>query len=211
MGKSANLQEWQAKLLPFMVRMVISLTLFFFLASCIQLIYLHLSILKVPVLNIGESLSRLSMKSDANFDDVLKAEKLNAIIRLEAHSLQRHYHQANVLLMSRVWIRYLGFVTGMILSLVGAAFILGKLQIPTSELNAKANLVELSFRSASPGLILTILGVTLMLTTIITHHNIETTDSAVYLRNFQPTMAIQNEEKPQLQLPKQKNADKEGR
>jgi hypothetical protein len=45
---------------------------------------------------------------------------------LEADALQRRYHQANANMLARVWTRQLGFITGMLLALVGAAFILGR-------------------------------------------------------------------------------------
>jgi hypothetical protein len=182
--KAVMLAKWQERMVPFMLRMVVGLTLFFFVASCVQLAYLHLSIKQAPKLDMRESFSLLSVNSEPTFQEMLAVSKLKAITRLEANALERRYHQANVLLMSRVWTRYLGFVTGMILALVGATFILGKLQEPASELAAKVQVSEFSFKSASPGVILAGLGVILMFMTIITHHEIGVTDRPVYIQEY---------------------------
>ncbi len=105
---------------------------------------------------------------------------MKAMIELEGFALQRRHHQANVLLMSRVWARYLGFVTGMILAFIGGVFILGKLETPVSELEAKSGEMGMSIKSASPGLILATLGVVLMMTTIVVHQEIQVSDAKVF-------------------------------
>ena len=181
--EDGSYSKWQTKLLPFMTRMVALLTIFFFLASLGQLIYLHVNISKSPPLSISESFSQLPPASSLSAEQSIEASKLRALVLLEGHSLERQYHQANVLLMARVWTSYLGFVTGMVLALVGAAFILGKLREPISELSTALQATSINLKSASPGLLLAVLGTILMLATIITHHNIEVVDKAVYLRD----------------------------
>lgn len=174
---SDDVQSWQERLLPLMVWMVVGLTLFFFIASFAQLAYLHVSIQQAPKVNLDEQLA-----VPGNVQSVEKAREFNLLARLEASTLRHRYHQANVFLMSRVWARYLGFVTGMILALVGAAFILGKLREQPTELSAEGMGGMLNLRSASPGIVLAVLGVTLMITTIVTHHSIRTANSPVYVR-----------------------------
>lgn len=78
----------------------------------------------------------------------------------------------------------------MILALVGAAFILGKLREPASELQLKTGAAEGNLKGQSPGLFLAFLGTILMVTTIVTHNEIETKDPATYtnmLINAQPS------------------------
>jgi hypothetical protein len=174
--------QWQLLLLPLMSRMVKWLAVFFFIASFVQLAYLHWTISKSPALDMQGPLSLLSAPVTSP-QSVASVARLKAIIVLEANGLEQQYHQANVLLMSRIWTSYLGFVTGMILSLVGASFVLGKLREPASELTVKTTPSDVSFRSASPGLILAVLGTILMLTTIVTNHRIDVTHRAVYLRD----------------------------
>jgi hypothetical protein len=173
-------RKWQERLLPLMSKMIVILGVFFFLASLGQLIYLHIRIEKEPEKEIAESFEGLDEFSHLTFEENLEIARFKALVMLEANAMERRHHQANVLLMSRVWARYLGFVTGMILALVGAVFILGKLREPTSEIDAKTEVFAFSLKSASPGIILAVLGVSLMITTIITHHEISVTDVPVY-------------------------------
>lgn len=168
-------QRWQRKLLPVMMWMVVGLTLFFFIASFAQLAYLHVNIQESPTITLE------SLTVPENAESVQQARKFNTLARLEASLLEHRYHQASVFLMTRVWARYLGFVTGMILALVGATFILGKLREQATELSAKGGGGTLSFRSTSPGLVLAVLGVILMVVTIVTHHQITIADDASYI------------------------------
>ena len=182
-----NVHQWQKDLLPLMTRMLIALTAFFFVASCVQLIYLHRTIQNGPKLDTRDALSQLVVGAQPTPDQILNTTRLRAIVTLEAGSVEHQYHQAAVALMSRLWITYLGFVTGMILALIGAVFILGKLDAPPSELAAKiGNSADISFKSASPGLVLAVLGVILMITTILTNHKIEISHTPIYLRDIQP-------------------------
>ena len=153
----------------------------FFAASIVQLAYLHRSILASP----GSDLRKALVESPDNGGSpaaAIRADpRLYSQVALEMYVLERRYHQANVLLMSRVWVRYLGFITGMILALMGAAFILGRLREPSSKLGAELAAGKFSFEGASPGMFLAGLGVILMIVTIVTHHRIETTDGSVYM------------------------------
>jgi hypothetical protein len=173
-------QAWQYRLLPLMIRMLAGLTIFFFVASFGQLFYLHSRIESAPTLSTTDLIGRLANDSQPSVG-LLDTHRLRVRALLEANVIARRYHQANVLLMSRVWTNYLGFVTGMTLALVGAAFILGQLQTATSELATKSGPGEVTLRTALPGLALSVLGVVLMMTTIIVHHDIETKDARVYL------------------------------
>ena len=173
--------NWQKRLLPFMAGMVGALTFFFFIASFVQLYYLHNRIEKSPELDLKPALEMMSVTTqNPEGQDNLEMASWKARVILEGHTLQRRYHQANVLLMSRIWTRYLGFVTGMILALVGAAFILGKLREPETKLESES-FWKLSVTSSSPGVILAILGTTLMLTTIVTHAKIDVRDGPLYI------------------------------
>ncbi|CAN0513621.1 unnamed protein product, partial [Laminaria digitata] len=108
-------------------------------------------------------------------------QQWKTVATLEKHTLDQRYHQANVLLMSRIWTRYLAFVTGMILCMVGASFILGKLREDQTEISGKSDLGEGSLKTSSPGVLLATLGVILMLTSLLTHHEISVTDGPAYL------------------------------
>jgi hypothetical protein len=174
--------EWQKKLLPLMSRMIIVLSAFFFIASLAQVIYLDYAISNTPKFDSMEALSALRRQPGTN-EKLAEETRLKSLVMLEGNMVDNLYHQAHVLLMARIWTSYIGFVTGMILALVGATFVLGKLKAPPSDLGAKSNLWEISFKSSSPGLILAALGTTLMLATILTHNDIKTNQQAVYLHD----------------------------
>src|SRR5262249_9764301 len=91
--------------------------------------------------------------------------------------------QEKVFLMARVWTQYLGFITGMMLALTGATFILGKIREPESELGAKIPSAEVTVKSMSPGLLLAALGFFLMLAPLVVDHRIQIVARPVY---FQP-------------------------
>lgn len=171
-----------------MISMIVGLTLFFFIASLAQLAYLHGKIWDAPRVNSA------ALQVPTGTGSLDEGARFNALAILEANAVERRYHQANVLLMSRVWARYLGFVTGMIMALVGATFILGKLREEMTSLEAKGSAAALTLHTASPGLVLAVLGVGLMAATIVTHQEISTTDTSIYMQLGVPS------NKPPLEL-----------
>jgi hypothetical protein len=167
-----RLAKWQHKLLPTIVKIIISLAVFFFVASLGQLIYLQQRVGKKPEI-------------DKNW---IKENTPNSqLYQLEYLSLQNRYHQGNTTLMSRIWLQYLGFMTGMILTIIGAIFILGKLREPETKVELSAMQVRLSLLSTSPGLVMVILGTVIMITTIIDHYSIDVRDANIYLQPAQGT------------------------
>jgi hypothetical protein len=199
--KTITTKNWQVTLLPFMTRTIVILAAFFFVASLAQLIYLHNIIQTTPRLNLGETLAGLRINENATTGEMLEVARLKALIALEANSIHNQYHQANVLLMARLWTSYIGFVTGMILATVGAAFILGKLREPVTELTAKLADNNFSLKSASPGLILAVLGTCLMITTLIAHHNIDTRQNAIYIHDSDKASEKNTNNPPPLRSP----------
>ncbi len=83
--------------------------------------------------------------------------------------------------MARIYTTFLSFVTGMVLSFVGAAFILGKLREAPSSASAEGKGVKLAFTSASPGLILAALGTTLMVVAVMNKGSVSVEDKPLYL------------------------------
>jgi hypothetical protein len=177
-----SLLEWQVALLPLMSMLLIGLTMFFFIASFIQLRDLNNRISESPSVQLEKTIALVNSPVHQTSAQVLRAAELQILATLEGYALDRRYHQANVLLMSRVWARYLGFVTGMILALVGASFILGKMRGEESEGQVTAGPVSAAFRGTEPGLVLVTLGVALMMTTIIVNHQIGTEDAPTFMQ-----------------------------
>ncbi len=176
----ASTQAWQKRLLPLMTGILVGLTIFFFITTLIQLAYLNYNILQIPDVQLRAPVDTAYV-SALSAQDAMDARKLDDLAILEAYVVARRYHQAGVQLSSQIWLRYLGFVTGMILALVGASFVLGKLQEPASELTSQLPVVNVSLRTASPGLILAVLGVILMFATITDRDTLDITDKRIYL------------------------------
>ena len=99
---------------------------------------------------------------------------------LEADALEKRYRQASALLMSRIWTRRLAFSTGMVLALIGAVFIIGKLSETPSKLGFEGTGAKASIDSASPGLNLAFMGVVLMAIALVVQLKIEVQDKAIY-------------------------------
>jgi hypothetical protein len=179
--ESKDDKSWQWRVLPIIEGILLSLATLFIAFSCAQLFILQKDIQNSPQLELTAINANIKLLQQTNPSE---AAKLNTALTLETFILQQHYHQANALLMARTWVRYLGFTTGMILALIGASFILGKLQTARSEFEAKTETMALTFRSTSPGLLLATLGTILMLATVVTNHTITTTYQPLYLGKY---------------------------
>lgn len=156
-----ELASWQRKLQPWLTGIVTAVLAFFLVATAVQLIRLE---------------TRITSFRPADLPGVT-----DPAATFESYSIQRRFHMAGVLLIGRLWVIYLGFVTGMILSLVGAAFILARLKEDQSEVSAGTKEAGFLFKSSSPGLIMTGLGVILMLTTILTPQTISVREGPLYM------------------------------
>ncbi len=164
--ESVQIERWQKKLLPTIIKIIIYLTVFFFIASLGQLIYLQTRIEKAP---------------EINENWINKNTHDRQLYYLEYLTVQNRYHQGNTSLMSRIWLQYMGFITGMILAIIGAIFILGKLREPETKIDLDASQVKFSILSSSPGLVMVFLGTFIMITTIVVHNEIEIKDAGVYV------------------------------
>lgn len=160
----------------FLYWLVSGVTVFFLVVTLVQLQFLQRRIDSPPTIDLSTALAPLDEGAVSTPDRLMFAQ-WRTLAMLEQNALERRYHQANVLLMSRTWTRYLGFMTGMLMALVGAAFVMGKLREESSALALRNAAIEASITTASPGLVLCLLGTVLMLVTIVTHNEIETRDA----------------------------------
>ena len=51
--------------------------------------------------------------------------------------MQRRNQQASAAMISKLWTRQMGFMTGMLMALIGSAFILGRLEVREARLSAE--------------------------------------------------------------------------
>ncbi len=172
-------KQWQQALLPFMKYMLIAFSVFFFSATIFQLYNLHQKIYYSAPLNLDDHLEAVADSSE------FKQQQWVTIVKLEEHTLTRRYHQANVTLMSGIWIKYLGFLTGMIITLSGAVFILGKIEIKESKLDMENSVIgKNSLQSSSPGLFLALFGVVLMIFTSRLEVKVDVKDGPAFLTTY---------------------------
>lgn len=185
--RNAKDASWQNRLLPLMVGMLIGLTAFFCASNIFQVYVLNSHIKQVAEPNLDSALDLLHVDAQTNTSDRLKFATFKTEAMLEGYAIRYRYHQASVASMGRVYLIYLGFTTGMVLAMVGAAFILGKLKESQSMVSTENSLLKLSITSASPGLILATLGTLLMFTTILARADVQVKDGALFLRKSDET------------------------
>lgn len=178
-------EAWQARLLPVMAGMLVLTALFFAVMSVVELRSLYDRVEQRP-LDLTPAFSAFEQRAAEEVLGDTAYLRFKTLALLEADALHRRYHQANATMLARVWTRQLGFLTGMILALVGAAFVLGRLQETTSTVGIETKVAKASIASASPGLVLATLGALLMAVTLIVPFGVETRDVATYLRTDVP-------------------------
>jgi len=112
-------------------------------------------------------------KNVPNMDDKLyRAELLTVLYR---------HQSADNIIESRILTINLSFLTGVILSFIGAIFILGKFSESATKIEAGQDKLKFSLASSSPGIILSTLGVALIIVCIVSKTSLDVKDQAVYL------------------------------
>jgi hypothetical protein len=166
--------------------LLVLLAAVFIVISTMQTRELQTQAGKIDILDMEKTLSEIVQRHQ-HLGYALNDEQIRweALAVLEAQSLNRRYSHARVLLTESIWTRFLGFITGMILALIGAGFVLGKLRESGSTLAADTSLWKMSVSTASPGLMLAVLGTMLMLSTILVKHEITVNDGMAYLQPAQ--------------------------
>src|SRR6266542_597638 len=173
---------WQLKLLPLMAVLLSLASVAFLVVSLLQTNKVRAQIAAAPTLTLPPEVARLSCVGPSlTAGQQQGCVRWKVLVQLEAYTIARRYHQANAALIVRAWIKYLGFLTGMILAIVGAVFILGRLTEASSHLAAEGTFGKFSIDSVSPGLILAVLGTILMITTVLVNPPTGVTDAPIYV------------------------------
>jgi hypothetical protein len=172
--------RWQLRLLPLMTGTLLSLTAFFLIVSLIQIAYLHRRIEQSPQVDLHQPISVLAPIRPSSAAEAIQLADGMSKVLLEANAMDRRYHQASVVLMARVWTSYLGFVTGMVLAIIGAVFILGRVQGTHTSMEAKVAEVNAALKTSAPGIVLAAMGMLLMIATLYVRYDITVSDRAIY-------------------------------
>lgn len=190
-GESARTWRWQRRLLPYLLAAVVLLALAFFVSTFVQLERLNAAIDFAHDPRLGRTLDSLDARAarlpPEQAADLLRW-KVTAL--LEADIVRHRYSQVNATLLMRAWTRSVGFVTGMILALLGALFILAKLSEAQTQLGGEAAGSKATLATSSPGIVLAVLGTTLMLVTLTVDFRYGTSDVPVYLPRAAPAPAV---------------------
>jgi len=180
-----RVSSWQRRMAPLMVAAVVTTALFFAVITVRE--FGRIQAWLVSQSPPAPAATAPSGINPATFDQQMQQASARESFALEREAMARRYNQGNLLIATRLWTRMMGFVTGMILALIGAAFVLGKLSEDISELSASSSNVSVSLKSASPGIILCVLGTFLMAMTIWVPVDLSTRDAALYVGSGQAT------------------------
>lgn len=179
--KNKQLFRWQNRLMPWMIAVPSVLICAFIIIGTIKLNGFEKFVYKG---NREQSELNLPAPTDSGFHSA-KYLEWYSLVKMEELSINRRYNQGGVLLMSRIYIKYLGFFTGMILAIVGSVFIISKLKEEVTELEGSVQeKTKFKLVSSSPGIIFGLLGTMLMMTTILTHSEITVKDMPLYLNTY---------------------------
>lgn len=157
-----ELIRWQRMLLPVIVILLFGLAAFFFASSYAQ--YQRIETQLQQRGNDGAVARALAVyeRAPGVGQDLAYIQWKTLAIQDDRAQLAR-FHRANAALLVSVWTRNLGFVTGMILAIVGAAFVMAKLSEAPTALEASSGPVKAALSTSSPGIILAVLGTALMM------------------------------------------------
>ena len=130
-------ERWRNRLLPVMRGGLVVMAAFFFAASLVQyhLLYRDLRGMGPRTQVALEALENTIPQTQRTSVDFLQWKTL---VLLEQDAMTMRYQQINATLLLRTWTRYTGFLVGMVLALVGAFFILGRLREETSQLSGES-------------------------------------------------------------------------
>lgn len=155
-------QWWHRRLMPGLVVVTAVLMVAFFSAAQSELASLRAVIESGPQLE--ENLIRKLADQAAEGSPWTAFEMMR-----QSFGLRASLHFAKINLLSIIWLKYMGFLAGMVIAFAGAFFILGKVREPKGtqgQIQINAGGVQSQWQSAYPGVGLVLLGVTLMSITI---------------------------------------------
>jgi hypothetical protein len=171
---ASELRSWRDKLLPFMIGGLALLAVLFFLGTFWN------------YANLQERLSRQEPDIVATMDKLRATTPPPAYqdwymrVVLEEHAMRSRHRQNAAIIESRVWTRFMGFITGMVMVMAGCIFILGRLDAQFDG-SLKSGEHEGVLKTNSPGLVLAVAGTVLIAMALTVPVHIEVNDTPVYL------------------------------
>jgi hypothetical protein len=174
-----ELEAWRRNLLPFSIIGLTAMAILFFTVSIWQLQRLDTTLAYRPSHEVQAALAGYEKTAQPDGDYL----RWKTLVLLEEDAIDHRYEQVNATLILRAWTRHLGFLTGMILSLVGAIFILARLSESETKLSTNLKVLRFALATTSPGIVLATLGAVLMVITLTVDFQFTTSDAPVYVMN----------------------------
>lgn len=174
-------EAWQRLLLPLIGAILVVVAIFFAVTSVLELRDFYGRVEQRPPA-LGNVFEKFEQLESAPIGEVAYL-RFKVAAMLEADALHRRYHQATSTMLARVWTRHLGFLTGMLLAIVGAAFILGRFREDQTRIEGEGGGARAAIATSSPGLALSTLGTVLMAITLVVPFGVKTYDEATYLQS----------------------------
>jgi hypothetical protein len=173
--ETSKLDTWHLRLLPFMMGSLIVMGLLFFVLTVWHFrdLQSRLTVGTVDLNRVLQGVQEVAQRDAGYRDWYLR-------VVLEEAALRHRYEQNSAIVHARVWTRYMGFLTGMILALTGSVFVLGKLREEIS-VTGKAQGMEANLTTASPGVALALAGTVLVGISLWVPVTVESNDVPVYL------------------------------
>jgi len=172
-------ERWQRRMAPVMVGAILLTAVFFAIVLLVRFSAIEESLRDPPQSEIAIPWTKAGLEP-ANWRDQKELAGVQADFALEREIIARRYRQAGAILSLRLWTRLMGFLTGMIMAIVGAAFVLGKLTTSVNEIGGSAHGASISIKSASPGIVMATLGTILIAITLIMPVTATVHDASVY-------------------------------
>jgi hypothetical protein len=174
-----ELEAWRRSVLPFAMVGISVMAIIFFGVSVVQLLRLDTTLSYRPSHQVEAALASYEKTAQPDADYL----RWKTLVLLEEDAIDHRYEQVNATLILRAWTRHLGFLTGMILSLVGAIFILARLSEAETKLSGNVRVLRFALATTSPGIVLATLGAVLMVITLSVDFQFTTSDAPVYVLN----------------------------
>ncbi len=175
----ASEDRWQNRMAPLMAGAVVVTAVFFAVVMLVRFAAIEAALQEPPAAALTIPWT-VAGREPATWHEQQQLATAEATFSLERDLIARRYREAGAALSLRLWTRLMGFLTGMILAMVGAAFVLGKLTSPESEISGGASGATLSVKSASPGIVLAVLGAILIGISLVMPVTADVHDAAIY-------------------------------
>lgn len=164
-GADAADLVWQRRVMPWMLGLLLGLSVVFVMASISGALMVRADFRAERLNPVDTALHQLqSLVGETPARERLEPARFLTLAALDARMLELRYHQTSSMALASIWTRFMGYLTGMILALVGAIFVLGKIRDTTpTTASGSGGGFQGSLTTTWPGLVLAVLGTVLMI------------------------------------------------